>query len=137
MGIISKLKSVIGVADGERGQGSDPGTAVTVEREPAAPGERAVKGVDPVPSPEGKDASSDGPVVDDGPSSEDVASGAGGESVDSIKGIGTAYADRLATAGVESVADLAVADAEELAEETGLGTGRIMNWIERARARTS
>ena len=59
MGIISKLKSFIGVADADGGRGSDAGTAVTVEREPAAPGERAIKGVDPAPTAQAGDTEAD------------------------------------------------------------------------------
>lgn len=115
MGIISTLKSVLGVGRERRERARDPGTSVTVEREPEAASERAVKGVEP---------------ADDGDPAGD------GEPVDAIKGIGSAYAERLGDAGVHTVADLAAADVETLAEETGLGEGRIAGWIEHARART-
>jgi predicted flap endonuclease-1-like 5' DNA nuclease len=54
-----------------------------------------------------------------------------------INGIGAAYADRLAEAGITSVADLAAADAEALAAETDLAAGRIEGWIEQAQARSA
>ncbi|WP_251329998.1 helix-hairpin-helix domain-containing protein [Haloplanus pelagicus] len=54
------------------------------------------------------------------------------ESVEVIKGIGPAYAERLAKVGVESVADLAAADAEELAAEVDLSEKRVGRWIDRA-----
>ncbi|WP_306056502.1 helix-hairpin-helix domain-containing protein [Natronococcus wangiae] len=55
--------------------------------------------------------------------------------VDVIKGIGPAYADRLADAGVETVADLADADAAELESETDISEKRIQGWIDRAQVR--
>ncbi|TYL40259.1 DUF4332 domain-containing protein [Natronococcus pandeyae] len=57
------------------------------------------------------------------------------EPVDVIKGIGPAYADRMADAGVETVADLADADAAELESETDISEKRIQGWIDRAKVR--
>ncbi|MCU4717705.1 helix-hairpin-helix domain-containing protein [Halapricum hydrolyticum] len=57
------------------------------------------------------------------------------EPTDVIKGIGSAYADRLADAGVETVADLAARDAESLSEETDISEKRLQTWIERAKHR--
>ena len=57
------------------------------------------------------------------------------ESTDVIKGIGSAYAERLSEAGVETVADLATGDAESLSEETGISETRLQNWIDRAKHR--
>ena len=135
MGIIAKLKSVLGVGRDGRDRRDDRRTTVAVEREPtadapaeaettaepAATGERAVKGVE-----EPSDVEE---LSDDQAPDED------GEPVDSIKGIGSAYAGRLEEAGVHTVSDLARADAEELAAATDLGAGRVGNWIERAKAR--
>ncbi len=47
------------------------------------------------------------------------------EPVDAIKGIGPAYADRLAGAGVDTVDELADADAAELADQTDISEKRI------------
>lgn len=58
-----------------------------------------------------------------------------GESTDVIEGIGPTYADRLADAGIETVGDLAEADAAELAERADLPETRVERWIERARDR--
>jgi predicted flap endonuclease-1-like 5' DNA nuclease len=52
--------------------------------------------------------------------------------VENVKGIGPAYAERLAEAGVHTIADLAAADAAELAEQTSLSEKRITRWVERA-----
>lgn len=57
------------------------------------------------------------------------------EPVDVIKGIGPAYADRLEDAGVETVGNLATADADELAEEADISATRIQGWIDRAKVR--
>ncbi|AFO59296.1 MULTISPECIES: DUF4332 domain-containing protein [unclassified Natrinema] len=57
------------------------------------------------------------------------------EPVDAIKGIGPAYADRLAGAGVDTVAELADADAAELAAQTDISEKRIQGWIDRAEVR--
>jgi len=55
------------------------------------------------------------------------------ESTETITGIGPAYSERLAGAGVETVGDLAAADADALAEETGISEKRIAGWIDSAR----
>jgi predicted flap endonuclease-1-like 5' DNA nuclease len=52
----------------------------------------------------------------------------GEESVRAISGIGRAYGKRLADAGVETVADLAAADAADLAEASGISEKRIAGW---------
>ena len=52
--------------------------------------------------------------------------------VDRIKGIGPAYAERLGEIGIETVADLAAADAEEVAERTSVSEKRVGRWIDRA-----
>jgi predicted flap endonuclease-1-like 5' DNA nuclease len=57
------------------------------------------------------------------------------ESPDVLEGIGPAYADRLAGAGVETVADLQAADAGSLAEDADISESRLERWIERARNR--
>ncbi|WP_248897387.1 helix-hairpin-helix domain-containing protein [Haloplanus halobius] len=55
------------------------------------------------------------------------------ESVDVIKGVGPAYARRLSEAGVDTVAELAAADAEELAADIDLSPKRVGRWIDRAK----
>ncbi|WP_225333741.1 helix-hairpin-helix domain-containing protein [Halomicrobium urmianum] len=52
--------------------------------------------------------------------------------VTEINGIGPAYGDRLNNVGVETVAELAAADAAELASQTDLSETRISGWIEQA-----
>jgi predicted flap endonuclease-1-like 5' DNA nuclease len=57
---------------------------------------------------------------------------AGEEPVDSVSGIGPAYAKRLNEAGVESVTDLLEADAAEVADETGISEKRVRGWQDAA-----
>ena len=52
--------------------------------------------------------------------------------MDTLKGIGPAYADRLRSAGVETVAQLADADADDLGEEIDVSPKRVGRWIDRA-----
>ena len=53
--------------------------------------------------------------------------------LESVEGIGPAYAARLQEAGVEDVDDLLSVDADDLARESGIAAGRIRTWVERAR----
>ncbi|MGM0683346.1 MAG: helix-hairpin-helix domain-containing protein, partial [Halobacteriota archaeon] len=56
-----------------------------------------------------------------------------GVDVDELKGIGPAYAERLAEIGIETVGDLAAADAEAVAEGASVGEKRAATWIDRAK----
>jgi predicted flap endonuclease-1-like 5' DNA nuclease len=53
-------------------------------------------------------------------------------SVDTLKGIGPAYADRLRSAGIETVAELSGADADALGDEIDVSPKRVARWIDRA-----
>lgn len=68
------------------------------------------------------------------PSSEPEPS-ADADPVEELTGIGPAYGERLRGIGIETVADLAAADAADIAAETDIGEGRASTWIERARER--
>ncbi|WEL22122.1 helix-hairpin-helix domain-containing protein [Halorhabdus sp. BNX81] len=54
------------------------------------------------------------------------------EDVQSINGIGPAYAERLAEADIETVGELAAADADAVAETTGIALSRVEGWIDQA-----
>lgn len=71
-------------------------------------------------------------VAESGPDTES-ASQAEEPPVQEIKGIGPAYSTRLGDVGIVTVGDLAEADPEELAAQTGLSDSRIGEWIKRAR----
>lgn len=135
MTLISKLKSLLGVNAGRSNPG---GTTVTVEREPRTESERAVK--DPAGptatevAEESTDTTADatGAIEEAEPAQPDSADS--DEPVENLSGIGPAYAAQLAEAGIESVSDLAAADAAELASATDIGEGRLAGWIEQAKA---
>ncbi|MFB6092352.1 MAG: helix-hairpin-helix domain-containing protein [Haloquadratum sp.] len=54
-------------------------------------------------------------------------------SVETLTGIGPAYGERLESIGIETVSDLAAADADEVAAEIDVSETRVTNWIEQAR----
>ncbi|MFB6302257.1 MAG: helix-hairpin-helix domain-containing protein [Haloferacaceae archaeon] len=153
MTILDKLLSAIGLGSSDDRGDREPTVTVehepdasdgTVEHEPDASDEAAVKGVDPTASEAtGTDTAAESDEPDTGTESaaESAAetatesADAASESVDTVKGIGPAYAERLGGAGVETIADLAAADAADLAERTSLSEKRLGRWIERARAR--
>jgi predicted flap endonuclease-1-like 5' DNA nuclease len=151
MGLFDTLLSLLGLAD-NAADDEDRGATVSVEREARTDTGAAAKGTDMEAAEQDGDAASapaDTPVDGAGAAepaeaeSEDettaehgtVADEGTAESPDVIKGIGPAYADRLSEAGVDSVADLAAADADDLAGAIGLSPKRVGRWIERARDR--
>ncbi|MFO7925104.1 MAG: alpha/beta fold hydrolase [Halobacteriota archaeon] len=60
-----------------------------------------------------------------------------GDGLEEIDGIGPAYAERLRRAGTETVADLAEAEPDALADAAGVPANRLEGWIEQARIRSS
>jgi predicted flap endonuclease-1-like 5' DNA nuclease len=92
--------------------------------------------VDEAEAPDGDDDSeTDKPDGDD--DSETAEAGdedadGSAESVEVIKGIGPAYAGRLEEFGIETVGELAVADAAEVAEGIDVSESRVSDWIDRA-----
>lgn len=136
MTLLDKLKSLLGLETSQSAPNRERDVGVTVEREPEeAPGpatetEPAVEGVEE-PAAEAEEPEPE--AEESEPEAEEPE--AAGESPDVIKGIGPSYADRLADAGVETVSELADADADDLAEQTDLSETRLERWIERARNR--
>ena len=159
MGLLSTLKSLLGMEEESRSAGS--GVDVTVEHEPSTESERAVQesgaeheaeaedgeSVDEPVATETDAAASTESLVDeehtDDPTraaepaeaastGEEEVESVDGEPVTVLKGIGPAYADRLEDAGIESVADLAAADPEELAERVDLSAKRVGRWVDTA-----
>jgi predicted flap endonuclease-1-like 5' DNA nuclease len=155
----SAVKGTDGAAAGTTASGSTGTVADTADDEsgaaepseatsPAADADAAVEEAEPDTdeseaagqdeTTEGDETADAGDGDDDGETATESEADAGDaagsdESPDVLNGIGPAYAERLSDAGVDSVADLATADAATLAEETGLGEGRIANWIEQAK----
>lgn len=72
----------------------------------------------------------DADEADDGPEEPEGSS----DPVTELNGIGPAYADRLAGQGIETVGELAAADAAAVAAETDLGEKRVEDWISQAKA---
>ena len=62
---------------------------------------------------------------------EDTAD-AGDEYLTSVTGVGPTYAERLRAAGVETIADLAAADPDEIAAETDIPRGRLHDIVDAA-----
>ena len=63
--------------------------------------------------------------------------GPGADPVDVINGIGPTYSDRLADVNIGTVADLAEADPETVADAAKTGESKAMSWIDRAKDRLS
>ena len=63
---------------------------------------------------------------------ESEAAAGSTEPVTELNGIGPAYGDRLAGAGIETVGELAAADAAELADQIELGESRVAGWVDQA-----
>lgn len=146
MPLLGKIKSMLGL--GESGE-EDRDVTVTVEHDPQ--NEAAVKGAEAGSTASageegGVEAEEDVTEDSDLESAaiEEPGSGTGeeasepedaGDPVDTLSGIGSAYAERLGEAGIETVDDLANADAAEVAEGTDLSEGRVQGWIDQARDR--
>ena len=110
---------------------SDPETAA----EPAEAAGPATDDMEPETAENIEDDLPDVEDADDEPESDTEAADesggdSDGESVETVSGIGPAYAERLADAGVETIEELRVADASELAEQTELSEKRIAGWQE-------
>ncbi|MFB6235633.1 MAG: helix-hairpin-helix domain-containing protein [Halopenitus sp.] len=146
MTLLQKLKEKLGLAEAEEAAGTE--AEVTIEREAGEAGE-AEEVSEPIAEPTDASASTESLVGEEEAAEEtaeaaEVAEAAGpgeeaeevpGEasaSVDTIKGIGPAYAERLSNMGIETVADLAAADPAEVGEQASVGENRAATWIDRA-----
>lgn len=108
--------------------------AAATDTEAAEDGESGLEEPDASVAEEGASETndSDEAETDESASDEDLGTD---EPIDVIKGIGPTYAERLGDADIETVADLATEDADELAEETEISETRLSGWIEKARHR--
>jgi polyhydroxyalkanoate synthase len=50
-----------------------------------------------------------------------------------VGGIGPTYAERLREGGITTIAELAAADPERVADLAGVGTSRAEDWLDQAR----
>lgn len=155
MTLLNKLKALFGLG-GDAGAGREAG--VTVEREPSeqptetgptatetepevGSGASEVGGetaAESEPEPASEEAAESEPASEEAaepPEEESEPPEGEGESLDVLSGIGPAYEERLADAGIDTVADLAGADAASLAGETDIGEKRLEGWIEAAEER--
>jgi predicted flap endonuclease-1-like 5' DNA nuclease/uncharacterized small protein (DUF1192 family) len=57
--------------------------------------------------------------------------------LDRVRGVGSAYAERLHGAGIETVSDLAGADADDLGERIDISPSRVADWIDHANELTA
>lgn len=92
--------------------------SVAIPREPEIPTfqvpERLPPPAEPAPEEDEADLSESPPTLTD------------------VEGIGPVYATRLASAGVNTVADLAAADPEQVAKAVEAPVGRVQRWIDAA-----
>jgi predicted flap endonuclease-1-like 5' DNA nuclease len=138
MALLKKLKSLFGLDDGSQPESSrDVGVTVEKERQAEATAEGDDGGsiaehTTDEPTAESADETTEPEPetdADDEPDDEES------DPVKDIKGIGPAYADRLGTVGIETIADLADADPEAVAAETDISETRVTEWVKRAKAR--
>jgi polyhydroxyalkanoate synthase len=80
------------------------------------------------------DRSSDGEAGDLDAVELDVDLERDGADLETIDGIGPAYADRLVAGGITTVEELAEADVETVADLADVGTARASDWLEQAQA---
>ena len=151
MALLQTIKELLGFGSGES-ERDETETTVTVEREldeqvqaePEAERDDEVEPGDDEVEPGDDEAEPGDDEVEPGDTEPDADDGSGeergvgddgsdGESVERIKGIGPAYGDRLAEAGIETVDQLAAADPAEVAERASVGEGRAATWIDRAK----
>lgn len=129
MSLLNRVKSVLGMNGSTRSHQNDP-VSVTVEQEAHDSVEREADRTETTETTSETSPETDSNETESG-STDDPAP----EPVTAISGIGPAYAEKLAAAGIESVDDLRDADPASAAEESGISEGRISGWIEAARER--
>ncbi len=115
---------------------ADTATATRAGGEPDRPAADAgPDGTTADEAPADESTPEDGPEADAAGSPRYADADGATEPVESIKGIGPAYAARLDRFDVETVGDLAAADPAGLADGSDISEKRIARWIERARTR--
>jgi len=129
---VEKPETAVDEAEAE----ADEGKAVEANEPAEEQKEDAGDAVDDEPVETDDDsAAEDDTAVDDKTDDEPTESDGDDDPVDSIKGIGPAYAERLAGAGITSISALAAADPEELADEIDVSKTIVGRWVNRAKDR--
>jgi predicted flap endonuclease-1-like 5' DNA nuclease len=130
----SEPAAAAAVSGGDDGADDTEGDGETDEAEPVAGETEAAASTESLVDEEVGDDGAAEPAEAATSGSDDVAvdDGDRGASVEEIKGIGPAYAERLASIGIETVDDLTEADAAEVAEGASVGEKRAATWIDRA-----
>jgi polyhydroxyalkanoate synthase len=103
----------------ERSDVDEPAAEATAD--PESPDAALAEDGDP-DDPDAQAAAADGPDVTDE------------RGLEEIDGIGPSYADRLRSAGIESVADLAAASAADVADDADVPVSSLEGWIEQAQS---
>lgn len=125
-------------AEAAQDEADDEAIEAAAEQAPGQTSEGASRGAD------GETADSDDAAADtddagagdepvDAADLEPEQPAGGGDPLESVDGIGPAYAERLNEAGIEDVAELAAADAASVSDATGISEKRIGRWIDRAK----
>lgn len=138
MSVFDLIRTVFGLGESDRGEPTD----VSVDLEPSDDDEpeEVVEDTDSTEQaeePEVAHAETDTGDADPASSTDEEPTTDSSEPderipVDTVRGIGPAYADRLARAGVETVEELLAADPETLAEEIDLSETRVSGWQDHA-----
>ncbi|RLM59810.1 helix-hairpin-helix domain-containing protein [Halobellus sp. Atlit-31R] len=98
-----------------------------------AAGREPAEAVAPTEKADGEEADeADSADADEAETDADAGPADESPPVETLKGIGPAYAERLGTVGIETVSDLAAADADEVAAEIDVSAKRVSRWIDRA-----
>lgn len=118
MGIISKLKHALGLTSNSTSHPQDD-YSPSIHQEPTTQDDSTEPAIT-----ESEIQEPDTTIQEEPPS----------DPVDTIKGIGPSYAERLGDAGINTVDELANADPATLAEQTGIAESRIQNWVDQATA---
>ncbi len=102
---------------------------MTLNREPQTP--------EPAPEPQAPEPTHEQEAVEATPEQEAVEAEDGpppSTTLVDVLGVSSEDAERLESAGISTVKQLAIADAAELAEKTGLDEDRLSGWMEKAAA---
>lgn len=121
--ITEVIKGVFGVSGTAEEQPAAEGTNITVERETDDTEDVAETADSEEPAQ---------PTADDEDETDDGIGDAADVAVAEVNGIGPTYSDRLTDAGIDTVAALADANAEEVAEAAQVSESRATDWISQA-----